>query len=253
RVWDQDGQASDWSAWSWWETGFLGTEWTAAWIGAPAPEAPPDFTGTSWIWSPGSTSGNAPPGPRWFRATLDLPAGVTEAELVATADDDFTLFLNGEQVLHAPEQVDGWRSARHAHVSVSGRVVVAVLATNRGSVSVNPGGLLVRLRTGTHELVTGPGWRVADTEQSGWQQPDFDDSGWAEAVVLAPYGQGPWGSGVSVQVPQVPAPLLRREFTVDKPIASARLYISGLAYYEAEINGKRVGTQVLDPGFTDYD
>ncbi|QFU86450.1 alpha-L-rhamnosidase [Amycolatopsis sp. YIM 10] len=254
RVWDQDGQPSDWSAWSWWETGFLGSEWTAAWIGAPAPAAPLDFTGASWIWSPGSTTGNAPAGPRWFRAAVDLPGDATEAELVATADDDFTLFLNGQQVLHAPEQVDGWRTARHTKVPVAGgRVVLAALATNRGSVSVNPGGLLVRFRAGARELVTGAGWKVAETEQSGWQQPDFDDSGWAGAVVLAPYGQGPWGSGVSVQLPPIPAPLLRREFTVDRPVASARLYISGLAYYEAEINGKRVGTQVLDPGFTDYD
>lgn len=53
--------------------------------------------------------------------------------------------------------------------------------------------------------------------------------------------------------PESPAPLLRRPFTVRKKISRARLYIVGLAYYEAEINGRKVGHQVLDPGFTDYD
>mgnify|MGYP002639111597 CR=1 FL=1 len=49
-----------------------------------------------------------------------------------------------------------------------------------------------------------------------------------------------------------PAPLFRREFNVDKKILKARLYITGLGYYEATINGKRVGDHVIDPGWTNY-
>jgi len=49
-----------------------------------------------------------------------------------------------------------------------------------------------------------------------------------------------------------PAPLFRKEFTADKAIKSGRLYISGLGYYEASINGRRVGDSVLDPGWTPY-
>jgi len=47
-------------------------------------------------------------------------------------------------------------------------------------------------------------------------------------------------------------PLFRKEFKLDKDIARARVYISGLGYYELRINGKRVGDYVLDPGRTDY-
>ena len=32
----------------------------------------------------------------------------------------------------------------------------------------------------------------------------------------------------------------------------ARLYVSGLGYYEAYLNGRRIGDYVLDPGWTDY-
>ncbi|MFC5958623.1 family 78 glycoside hydrolase catalytic domain [Streptomyces pratens] len=275
RVWDAKGRAARWSEPRWWETTLSPDEWRARWVGAGTPPQPPSFEGADWIWSPGATPSDAPEGPRWFRGRLTLPAGtkVERATVVATADDDFTLYLGGEEVLHAPQRTDGWRTGRAADVTGlvraaatatpdadarAGEVVLAALATNRGGASVNPGGLLVRLLVDTedgqrHELATGGGWRTSDTLQQGWEQTDFDDDGWAPAVVLAPYGQGPWGTGPTVVAPESPAPLLRRAFTVRKKISRARLYISGLAYYEAEINGRKVGHQVLDPGFTDYD
>ncbi len=45
---------------------------------------------------------------------------------------------------------------------------------------------------------------------------------------------------------------LRREFKIDKPVKRATLYISGLGMYEAYINGRKVGDQVLAPAPTDY-
>ncbi len=50
-----------------------------------------------------------------------------------------------------------------------------------------------------------------------------------------------------------PAPLFRKEFVAPERIARARLSITGLGYYEATINGRRVGDQVLDPGWTNYE
>lgn len=262
RVWDEHGRASGWSPATWWETGFLGTAWQASWIGAAPAQEPPTFAGASWIWSPEATPSDAPAGPRWFRRRATLPAGrtVTRALLVATADDDFTLYLDGERVLHSPEQVDGWKIGRF--VDVTARVTrpdltLAAVATNRGNVAVNPGGLLLRLVVefddgSRQDVVTDGQWRVVDAEQPGWQQPDFDDSAWSAVTVLAPYGAGPWGSQGEVVVER-PAPVLRREFRLDKPVTDARLYISGLAYYDAELNRRHVGGQVLDPGFTDYD
>ncbi|RDG34552.1 family 78 glycoside hydrolase catalytic domain [Streptomyces corynorhini] len=265
RVWDADGHASPWSTADWWETALGDEPWQARWIGAdPAPE-PPGLDGASWIWTQDATTSNAPVGARRLRGALPLPAGadVTRATVTATADDDFTLWLDGREVLGAPERTDGWRTGHSADVteavrSAGGRIVLAALATNRGDVAVNPAGLLVKLVVETAggartQLVTGAGWRATDADPEGWRRPDFDDSDWPAAAVLAPYGQGPWGSGVSVAAPEAPAPLLRRDFTLSKKVSSARLYISGLAYYVAELNGEPVGSQVLDPAFTDYD
>lgn len=50
-----------------------------------------------------------------------------------------------------------------------------------------------------------------------------------------------------------PAPYFRREFELTAEVRSARLYITALGVYEAEINGKVVGDHVLAPGWTVYD
>ncbi len=81
--------------------------------------------------------------------------------------------------------------------------------------------------------------RVGQWSRTGWFETGLLDEG---------FGAAQWiGAGTEA------APLLRRGFTVDRPVASARLYASGLAYAELRLNGKRVGDAVLDPGFTDYD
>ncbi len=49
-----------------------------------------------------------------------------------------------------------------------------------------------------------------------------------------------------------PAPLLRKEFTLDRKVKRARAFVSGLGYYELRLNGERVGDHVLDPGWTTY-
>jgi len=49
-----------------------------------------------------------------------------------------------------------------------------------------------------------------------------------------------------------PAPLIRKDFIIEKEVSSARLYISGLGYYEARLNGAKIGDAMLDPGWTQY-
>jgi alpha-L-rhamnosidase len=49
-----------------------------------------------------------------------------------------------------------------------------------------------------------------------------------------------------------PMPLFKKAFKFTKKIESARLYISGLGYYEAYLNDKKIGENMLDPGFTAY-
>jgi hypothetical protein len=49
-----------------------------------------------------------------------------------------------------------------------------------------------------------------------------------------------------------PAPLFRKEFLVSGVVKKAILYITGIGYYEASVNGVKIGDQYLGPGWTDY-
>ncbi|KAF4445752.1 hypothetical protein F53441_10501 [Fusarium austroafricanum] len=56
---------------------------------------------------------------------------------------------------------------------------------------------------------------------------------------------------INVSEPKRPV-YFRKDFEVPDGIESARLYITALGIYEAEINGKRVGDHVLAPGWQSY-
>lgn len=258
RVWDVRGAASGWSAPAWWETALLQqSDWRGQWIGRPGFDARPDLEGAHWVWYPeGDPAQGVPAGTRHFRLPFDVPADrqVARATLTATADNEFTAYLAGERVAGATD----WKQAARTDVTAkvgAGHNVLAVSATNLGG----PGAVIARLRiefTSGDPLVveTGAATRTANTEQAGWQAPAFDDSGWPNAAQSVAYGGAPWHREVIVPRPSPEAaPLLRKEFTAGKPVARARVYVSGLGNYVLRLNGKRVGDRVLDPAYTEYE
>lgn len=64
---------------------------------------------------------------------------------------------------------------------------------------------------------------------------------------------GRWNAGwLASPNPGASAPMFRRRFALSVPIRRARLFITGLGYYETSFNGVRVGDHRLDPAWTDY-
>ncbi len=49
-----------------------------------------------------------------------------------------------------------------------------------------------------------------------------------------------------------PSPMFRKQFTADKKIRSAAIFITAHGLYEAQINGNRVGEDYFTPGWTSY-
>ena len=100
-------------------------------------------------------------------------------------------------------------------------------------------------------------WKVRLRNQVGkWS--DWSEIAWFETTML---DEADWkadwiGDGSQQFVrdedfyKEDPMPLFRKEFSASNGIRSARLYVSGLGYYEAYMNGKKVGDHVLDPGWT---
>ncbi len=50
-----------------------------------------------------------------------------------------------------------------------------------------------------------------------------------------------------------PAPYLRKKIVINKGIASARAYVTGLGFFELYINGDKAGSDVMSPNLTLYD
>lgn len=50
-----------------------------------------------------------------------------------------------------------------------------------------------------------------------------------------------------------PSPLFRKVFTSQKKIKSAKLLITAAGYYQATINGQRIGPNYLDPAWTNFE
>lgn len=96
-------------------------------------------------------------------------------------------------------------------------------------------------------------WKVQVWDQAG-QMTESDVSWWEMGFIQ----DNDWTAGWIAQFDNEPAerpalPLFRREFHLDKPVAKARAYICGLGQYELRLNGNKVGDNVLEPGWTNYD
>lgn len=58
------------------------------------------------------------------------------------------------------------------------------------------------------------------------------------------------GKGKEYHLP--PTPFLRKDITIKSPVKKARLYVTSLGLYEFQINGKKIGNDYFNPGWTDY-
>ncbi|HOW63931.1 MAG TPA: family 78 glycoside hydrolase catalytic domain [Verrucomicrobiota bacterium] len=269
RFWNQANQASPWSAPARWTMGMLRpTDWRACWIGldAATAESSPEALLMSqllklddchWVWAGGSTAGNQPAGQVYFRKIIQLPADrkIQQATFLLTADDSFTLFVNG----HPSGQGTSWKNL--VSVDVTGRLqsgenALGILAINAGD-NASPAGLMGKLvilfSSGESRVLAIDGsWQSSRTAGERWSWPDFDASSWASASAIAPFGSQPWGK-LTLNADRIePAPYFRKSFSVSKPVKRAMLFASALGVYEFHLNGQPVDHDVLSPGWTDY-
>ena len=97
-------------------------------------------------------------------------------------------------------------------------------------------------------------WQVrvwdAAGEVSAWSAPARFETGLLH--------QSDWGSAKWIELAgrnnTQPLPIFARGFSVDggKTVESARLYMSGLGLFEAQLNGSKLTDEVLAPGYTNY-
>lgn len=111
-------------------------------------------------------------------------------------------------------------------------------------------------------------WQVRVWDKNGissnWSEPAFwrmgilNSSEWSAKWIGAPW-QGeealPKTVNPKTQLPAQlppPAPMFRKQITIDRKIEKAVAFVTGLGYFEFYLNGRKVGDDVLVPNQTNY-
>lgn len=279
RVWDQDGNASDWSETAHWSMGLLDRgEWKAQWIGR---KAQPDT--------------DMQPAP-YFRKEVALRRRVKRAVAYATALGLYELYINGQRVSEwfAP----GWTDY-DKRVQVQAYEIGDLLNEGDNALGVIVGegwysgtvGFLgdkvygerpfflmqveVEYEDGTKErIVTDGSWKTkagpivysdmikgetydARLELAGWDAPGYDDAGWEQPDVRPGY------NGLLTATLEPPVRITQTIRPVDMRRTASGTYIYDMGqnmvgWTELRVRGER-GTkvtlshaEVLNPAGTLY-
>ena len=100
-------------------------------------------------------------------------------------------------------------------------------------------------------------------ERVNWKVRLYDETGepgeWSEAYfetgLLKPTDwQAKWITGdyVPSRKERYPVDCFKKVVSIEKPVASARLYATACGLYEARLDGRRIGDFRFAPGYTDY-
>lgn len=146
----------------------------------------------NWIWASKTTDQQAV----YLRSVTRIARQPAHAALYVTADNYFTVWLNGRQVGETTPTSGGdmgWQTVHRydvASVLRAGRNVVAIRGENAGG----PAGVVVRMEVGDRAALLSDGtWRVSDgAAPDGWTGLAFDDSAWPRAREIAPVNGGAW-------------------------------------------------------------
>ncbi|OIO03623.1 hypothetical protein COY52_04240 [Candidatus Desantisbacteria bacterium CG_4_10_14_0_8_um_filter_48_22] len=261
RVWDQDGQASEWSEPACWEMGLLEQkDWSGAkWISIdhrPDPGSKEDISVGDWIWYPEFKGHQTVYLRRYFNVEQGNKIRSAKARMAAYACG--MLYINGIHVGDCGTLLytTDFDIAKYLFPGKNTVLIQANCWQNMNTTQASAGalfGLSVKYENGAEaKVLTDNSWSAAEEIEGDWKGIDFEPKNWKNAKVVLKYGDPPWGR-IPVAPKPFPSPLLRRSFELKKPIRQARAYICGLGYYEFYLNGKKAGDSVLDPGQTNYE
>ncbi len=259
QVWTPHGTA--WSTPASWTMGLLKPDdWKAKWIGYDAaslvtPEAAADkklfnIQGLSWLTlagSKGKVSVNT-----CFRKQFDLPSDrkVKRAVLALSAYNYCEATINGTAIGYGAN----WERTARLDATKGLKPGANVLTLTAGHTDPYmpgvTGRLVIQFESGNDMVIpTDKTWKASQEPPAGYEKPGFDDSAWP----VPDAGGSPAGGGAPVSdLERVPAPYLRKGFTVDGAVKRAMVYVTALGTYELRLNGARVSKDVFAPGWTEF-
>jgi hypothetical protein len=103
------------------------------------------------------------------------------------------------------------------------------------------------------------GWSTSSSFITGlFDKADWGDAKWigyeeiSDSLLLVPGVHGNGNNLGEVAKKRTVIPYFRKEFSLDKKIIRAFVFVSGLGHYELYVNGEKAGDRFLSPGWTDY-
>jgi len=162
----------------------------------------------SWIWS--SNYFDRQTCQFWKNFEIPQSSSVRHAILRVTADNEYTLYLDGQELGRGAE----WRHLGEYNLDrllVPGKHVLAVKAFNSSSVA----GLILGLRVYLYDgrvihVKTDDTWRLVPDDQKGWEERLEPSKGWPCATVVAALGEFWWRYPESVEVVPPVQPIVVR-------------------------------------------
>ncbi len=95
-------------------------------------------------------------------------------------------------------------------------------------------------------------WRVCAADETG--DSAFGDVQWFETAKTVTGHDCDWqAEWITPQAGKDVQAVIWQEIVIEKPVAKARAYVTGLGLYELYVNGRKQGDECLLPGFCDYD
>ena len=262
RVWDQDGQASGWSSPAQWTMGLLqAADWSAKWITASKWFMPPGVRPRGFIVSTGGWAdvdlgesfpidsiklyfSNPHSAPKRFKILGADDMQFTHPQiLVDQSAADYQPTGTGAQVF----AVDG---AKCRHIRLWITSTPAQDEAMARQIHAGPSGPSAQVEVRQMEVMAG-GQNVAlmrPTREFGTQWSD----GHAVFLVDGMPSANDGNACPPDACPTTTAPLLRKTFSLPKPVKRATLYVAALGMADVTINGHPVTDAVLGPPFTDY-
>ena len=256
QVWDEAGRRLSDPPAAFWEMGLIDpADWTAQWIAIERESDQADReAGVTWISPPGPINTK----PQGFQRRFSLPSPATAARIMVIARDQFdAVFFDGSKLPYMPPPAGNYGPPPAAVFELG------ALAAGDHNLSVQihalpqlyPGApkskcafaalIWVRLTDGREiRIPSDVHWRAVAEPPVGWEQSQQSTLNWHDAVPAATEENLPW--------PPTPAMYARTNFKIDRPVKSARLYITTLGAYYPYLNGAPVGDALLAPESQDF-
>ena len=278
RIWDRDGKPSSWSSPATWTMGLLNaSDWAAQWISDPVLADPANRPLTP-IQCYRSELASRPDTVKWIVFDLGPSRQMDAVDIVpARPKGENGDFRTAMYPLRFKVETAGNRDFSDAHLVVDNTATdfpnprsnssrFSFAATNGRYVRLTVT-RLSRWDGQEYGLALG-GFSVFDGSKSIPLEADVDCSdslestNWSKqflvngqpSTVLAPISPalatGMTDAPAKLAISRVP--MLRREFDLPGKVRRATLYVSARGFYEAHINGHKVGDELLAPGYTDY-